>query len=101
MYRAVGPDEFYKVMETGTFNVIPNGMQAKQFGMSFEETLQFAEKYSDISAIIEVKVPTNMLDKVGDFTQVDGFIFKNGTITIQADKLEEFNNIIQEITHKY
>jgi hypothetical protein len=101
LYRAVGPKEFYQVMKTSEFTVIPSGLQAKQFGLSFEETLKFAEKYSDIGAVIEVKVSANMLNKLGDFTQVDKFIFKNGTVTIQADKLGEFNKIIQEITHKY
>jgi len=101
LYRAVGPDEFYNVMKTGEFSVIPNGLQAKQFGLSFEETLKFADKYSDIGAIIEVKVPTSVLNKIGDFTQVDKFIFKNGTVTIQADKLGDFNKIIQELIHKY
>jgi hypothetical protein len=101
LYRAVGPDEFYDVMKTGEFNVIPNGLQAKQFGLSYEETLKFAEKYSDIGAVIEVKLPTDVLNKLGDFTQVDRFIFKNGTVTIEADKLGEFNKAIQEITHKY
>lgn len=101
LYRAVGPDEFYDVMKTGEFNVIPNGLQAKQFGLSFEETLKFADKYSDIGAIIEVKVPTSVLNKIGDFTQVDKFIFKSGTVTIHADKLGEFNKIIQELIHKY
>ncbi len=101
LYRAVGPDEFYEIMETGSFNVIPNGLQAKQFGLSLDETLKFAEKYSDIGAVIEVKVPSNMLDELADYIQVDKFIFKNGTITIHAEQLEDFNNIIQEITHKY
>lgn len=101
MYRAVGPDEFYDVMKTGEFSVIPNGLQAKQFGLSFEETLKFAEKYSDIGAVIEVKLPTDVLNKLGDFTQVDRFIFKNGTVTINADKLGEFNKAIKEIIHKY
>ena len=101
LYRAVGPKEFYEVMKTSKFTVVPNGLQAKQFGLSFEETLKFAEKYSDVGAIIEVKVPSNMLNKLADFTQVDKFIFKNGTVTIQADKLDEFNKIIQEITQKY
>ncbi len=78
LYRAVGPDEFYDIMKTGEFNVIPNGLQAKQFGLSFEETLKFADKYSDIGAIIEVKVPTDVLNKIGDFTQVHKFIFKSG-----------------------
>lgn len=101
LYRAVGPDKFYDVMKTGEFSVIPNGLQAKQFGLSFEETLKFAEKYSDIGAVIEVKLPTDVLNKLGDFTQVDKFIFKNGTVTINADKLGEFNKAIKEIIHKY
>lgn len=101
LYRAVGPDEFYEIMETGTFNVVPTGMQAKQFGLSFKETMKFAEKYSDIGAIIEVKVPSSMLDDLADYTHVDRFIFKDGTITIDADKLDDFNKIIQDISHKY
>lgn len=88
-------------METGKFTVIPEGLQAKQFGLKFEETLKFAEKYKDIGAIIEIKVPTAQLNKLADFTEVDRFIFKNGTVTIHVDKLEEFNKIIKEILHKY
>jgi hypothetical protein len=101
IYRAVGPDEFYSVMKSGKFNVIPNGLQAKQFGLSLEETLKFANKYSDIGAIIEVKIPINILRKIGDFTHVDRFLFKNGTITIHLDKLVEFNNVIQQIIHRF
>ncbi|NLK96352.1 MAG: hypothetical protein GX275_14385 [Clostridiales bacterium] len=86
-------------MKTGEFSVIPNGLQAKQFGLSFEETLEFAEKYSDIGAVIEVKLPKEVINELGDFTQVDNFIFKNGTVTIQADKLGEFNKAIEQITH--
>ena len=44
---------------------------------------------------------TLSLNKLGDFTQVDRFIFKNGTVTINADKLGEFNKAIKEIIHKY
>lgn len=63
--------------------------------------MKLAEKYSDIGAVIEVKLPTKVLNKLGDFIQIDRFIFKNGTVTIEADKLGEFNKAIQEITHKY
>ncbi|WP_334075542.1 MULTISPECIES: hypothetical protein [Paenibacillus] len=101
LYRAVGPKEFYEVMETGKFNVIPEGLQAKQFGLNFDETLKFADKFKDIGAIIEVKVPTSQLNKLADFTEVDKFIFKNGTVTIHVDNLDEFNKIIQDISHKY
>jgi len=75
-------------MKTGKFSMIPNGMQAKLFGLSFEETMAFAEKFKDIGAIIEVKIPTAALKSLADFTQVDPFIFKSGTITIHVDKLD-------------
>lgn len=101
LFRAVGPEEFYDVIKTGKFSVTPQGLQAKQFGLSFDETLKFADKYSDIGAIIEVKIPTEQLNKLADFTQVDKFIFKSGTVTIHVDKLDDFNKMIQEISHKF
>ena len=101
IFRAVGPDEFYKVMDTGKFDSIPSAMQAKQFGIDLDETINFAEKFSDISAVLEVKIPKNILDEIGDLTHVDAFNFKKGTVTIQPDKLDDFNNHIREILHVY
>lgn len=48
-----------------------------------------------------MKVSPAELAKLKELTQVDGFLFKNGTITIQASKLAEFNQIIKEINHAY
>lgn len=101
LYRAVGPEEFYNVMETGKFSVIPQGLQAKQFGLSLEQTINFAEKYPDLAAVIEVKVPKSVADKLGDLTHVDRFIFKDGTLTIHVEDLEEFNKAIQSLSHIY
>ena len=101
LYRAVGPDEFYQIMETGTFEVTPKGLQAKQFGLNLQQTINFAERYPDLAAVVEVKIPQEVLDKVGDFQSVDRFIFKDGTVTIHADKLDEFNKAIEEILHVY
>lgn len=88
-------------METGTFKVIPNGLQAKQFGLNLKETINFAERYPDLAAVIEIKIPQNVLNKIGDFQSVDKFIFRDGTVTIHADKLDEFNKFIEEILHVY
>lgn len=44
--------------------------------------MNFADEYKEIGAIIEVKLPKDMLDKIADFTHVDPFIFKCGTVTI-------------------
>ncbi|WP_027092750.1 RHS repeat domain-containing protein [Cohnella thermotolerans] len=101
LYRAVGADEFYQVMESGSFKVSPMGFDGKQFGLNFDDTLKFAEKYKDIAAIVEVKVSKTELDKIADYTHVDPFIFKNGTLTIHLEHLDDFNKIIQAINHKY
>lgn len=101
LYRSVGPEEYYSIMETGEFSVIPQGLQAKQFGLSLDQTIQFADKYPDLAAVIEVKLPQSELNRLGDFTQVDKFIFKDGTVTIQVNDLKEFNQAIQSIAYVY
>lgn len=55
---------------------------------------------TDIAAILEVKVQKAILDKIGDFTNVDTTLFKNGTVEIQSEHLEEFNSSIVEIIHR-
>lgn len=76
-------------------------MEAKQFGMSFEETLAFANRYPEYAAIVEVRVPTVLLQEVADFTRVDTFIFNSGTVTIPYSRLTEFNRAIQQIEHAF
>jgi hypothetical protein len=101
IYRAVGPQEYYNVLDSGKFSRIAQALQAKQFGVGLQDTINFAERYSDIAAVLEVKIPKTILDKVGDFTHVDTRIFKNGTISIQPYNLDEFNKYIKEILHIY
>ncbi|RUS43551.1 RHS repeat domain-containing protein [Cohnella sp. AR92] len=101
IYRAVGAEEFYQIMKSGSFMVSPMGFDGKQFGLNFDDTLKFAEKYKDIAAIVEVKVSKTELDRLADYTHVDPFIFKNGTLTIHLENLDDFNKIIQAISHKY
>ncbi|MEK4852805.1 hypothetical protein NST04_23340 [Paenibacillus sp. FSL H7-0756] len=99
LFRAVGPEEFYQIFKTGTFEIGGSGFEAKQFGYTLEETLAFANKFKDYAAIIEVKISKNALKKLGDFTSVDPFIFKSGTVTITLEKLGDFNKMIKEIIH--
>jgi len=103
LYRAVGESEFTSVMETKRFAVLDKGVQIKYFGLNFEETLVFANEVINIEivAIFEVQIVTDVLNRVGDFTNVDQFLFKSGTIEIPAEKLDEFNNAIVKISHKY
>ena len=73
IYRAVGPQEYYNVLDSGKFSRIPQALQAKQFGVDLQDTINFAERYFDIAAVLEIKIPKTILDKVGDFTHVGTF----------------------------
>jgi hypothetical protein len=75
----------------------------KYFGVDYEETVAFANKIQliDIVAIIEAGVLYDTLLRIGDFTHVDSFLFKKGTIIIQAEDLHEFNKAVQYIEHRY
>jgi RHS repeat-associated protein len=104
IFRAVGPDEFYDIMNTFEFKVDPKGkgfQGGKQFAMNFDEVLGFADKFSDIGAIVEVKIPKDVLEKLAHFTNVDPFLFKSGSVTIHVENLGDFNKAIKKIFHKF
>ena len=103
LFRAVGDVEFYSIMRTKQFSIHPKGAHVKYFGLDYEETLAFANKIAniDVTAIIEVTVLRDVLERIGDFTQVDSFLFKGGTVEIQSEDLDEFNLAIQQIEQKY
>ena len=102
IYRAVGADEYSAIIRTNQFAVLDSGLHVKHFGLNYEETLDFANKdlNVDVVAVFEVSISQEALKIVGDFTHVDPYIFKSGTVEIRADRLTEFNNAILSITHK-
>lgn len=102
LYRAVGADEFSSIIRTKQFAVLEHGLQVKHFGLDYSETLCFADKdfNIDVVAILEVEINSALLKELGDFTHVDTFIFRSGTVEIRSDRLSEFNNAILKITHK-
>jgi len=102
IYRAVGEDEYLELMNTNQFAVLDGGVDVKYFGMDLNETIEFANKRVNrhVVAIFEVLLPLAKLNKLGDFTDVDPFLFKNGSVEIAADNLNEFNQSIIRITHR-
>ena len=90
-------------MRTKKFSVDPRGAHVKYFGLDFDETLTFAQKVTSIgaTAIVEVAVLRDTLERIGDFTHVDSFIFRSGTVEIQAEDLAEFNGAIRSIRQMY
>ena len=103
LYRAIGFAEFFSVMDTGLFTLRPNGLESKYFGMDFNETLDFANKAFNIHvvAIVEAVVKKGVLNRVGDFTEVDFSVFKSGTVEIHREHLDEFNDAVLEIKHVF
>jgi len=103
LFRAVGFEEFYSIMQSNKFSVQPDGTHVKYFGVDPGETLEFANKIIniDVVAVIEVGVLEDTLKRIGDFINVDPFLFKSGTVEIHVEYLEEFNSAIQYIIHKY
>jgi len=39
--------------------------------------------------------------RIGDFTQVDAFLFKKGTVIIHAENLDEFNGAVKYVLQRY
>ena len=103
LYRAVGFGEYALLADGEKFQILRGGVAAKYFGKSFEDTLNFANKpiNNGMVAIFEVAVNENVLLDVGDFAQVDKFIFRSGTVEIPEERLDEFNEAVQYVRHIY
>ena len=103
LYRAVCADEFYSIMESNQFTLPPDkSTSVKYFGVDLNETVEFANiiQFIDIVAVVEVGISYDILLQVGDFTHVDIFLFKKGTVIIHAEDLSKFNDDIRYIVHK-
>ncbi|MFD0677378.1 MULTISPECIES: S8 family serine peptidase [unclassified Paenibacillus] len=105
LYRAVSPNEYNDIMKSGIFRADPSGRgyDGKQFGMAFDEVLKLSDSplLKDTAAIIKVQIPTEIFNKL-DHTQVDRHILKSGSVTVQPEMLDLFNNsIIGSIDHIY
>ena len=103
LYRAVGFGEYVSLADGEEFQILQGGVAVKYFGKSFEETMIFANKpiNNGVVAIFEVGIPRSVLLSVGDFVNVDKFIFKSGTVEIPEERLDEFNKALHYVKHIY
>ncbi len=90
LYKSVGPDELADIQKTGRFNLGNGSMEAKQFGLSLDETKAFGN-WVNQSNIVSTKIPNRIFYRL-DFTPVDVGIFKSGIVTVQSSMLNTFNN---------
>ena len=104
MYRAVSPDEYDDIFASNSFRAKANGrsFQAKEFGNSFSETLEFANQPINVdkAAIVEVTIPKNMYNQLNHMN-LDNYIFKSGTPVVEPEMLNSFNKSIISIKHKF
>ena len=103
LYRAVDDREFYSIMKTARFSCLPGGVGLKYFGKSLRDTIRFADKVINkhAVAVVEVEVLSEIVERIGDFVDVDPYLFKCGTVEIWESDLDEFNNAIIRLVHKY
>ena len=102
IYRAVSPEEYEDIFNEGRFRASTDGksLKAKEFGNSFEETLDFANKSinSDKAAIIKVTIPEKIYEQLNHMN-LDIAIFKSGTPVVEPEMLDIFNREIIKIEH--
>ena len=99
LYRAVGLEEYYSVIQTNIFTCHPSGAEVKYFGLDSRETEKFANLIIniDVVAVFEILISNTTLNQIGDFTNVDQFLFTKGTVMIHKADLSNFNKTIISI----
>ena len=104
IYRAVSPEELDDIFATGGFRARLDGrsFQAKEFGNSFDETLDFANKPINLDkvAIVKVTIPENVYNQLHHMN-LDRAIFKSGTPVVEPEMLDMFNESIISIEHAF
>jgi hypothetical protein len=99
LYRAVGLEEYYSIIRKNKFSCHPAGAEVKYFGLDYAETERFANLIINLEvvAVFSVIIMRDVVERVGDYTHVDPFLFRKGTIEIHNDDLICFNNAIQSV----
>jgi hypothetical protein len=102
IYRAVGQEECYSIIQTGLFSLSDASAGVKYFGLDFSETVDFScrDINRHVFAVMEVIISKSVLHDIGDFTYVDTFIFKTGTVIIHEEDLDKFNCSVIKIIQK-
>jgi len=102
-FRAMDENELYMALETQMFALHPERAQVKYFGLNLNETLAFANHpiNSQLVGIVEARVHADFLTKIENSIQVDTFIFKSGTVVVNAQQLASLNAHIISIRQVY
>ena len=89
LYRSIGKEEMLDIQNYGGFRAGPGSFEAKQFGLSLDETRTFGNFFKQ-DIIVKTKIPNRVLNKL-DFTPVDTTVFTKGVVTVQPNMFDVFN----------
>ena len=93
VYRSVSAAELTDISSTGKFNLVPGGLEAKQFAFSYAETLKFgSQRIINQTSVVRASVPNSMVDCLKS-PRVDAGIFTN-IITVDYSMLGMFNEAV-------
>ena len=98
IYRSISSAEADDIISTGRFNLSPSGMEAKQFGLNYDETVMFGNTIKPTQHIVvSAELPTSMVPQFynGGTGGIDTTIFKSGTLTVYGEQLDDFNDAIR------
>lgn len=103
LYRAVGVKEYDTVMSTGHFEPGGISMNARQFALTLDEAIGYANTDPAKVAILRATVNRSSVEGIADFsTTIDPWIFRNGVYTVQPGTQSDiFHAGLRGITHAY
>jgi len=104
LYRAVGVAEYEQLIVGGKLAVGPSGFGGKQFALTLEEAIDFANQplNREYVAVFKVVVDENVIKQLGHFSKtIDPFIFKNGVWTFAAEQMNALNQAVRSISHVF
>ena len=85
-------------------NFLPGGnsLEGRQFALSLDEALKYADTDLSKAAIMRATVNKNALQSFDFSKNIDPFIFKNGVYTVQPGKQSQIlTESIQAIEHVF
>ncbi len=102
LYRAVGVREFQSVMSNKAFLPAGTSLEGRQFAMTLDEALGYANADPSKVAIIRATIQKSALSAFDFSKNIDPFIFKNGVVTVQPGAQSElFHSALQSIEHAF
>ncbi|WP_175941838.1 hypothetical protein [Burkholderia pyrrocinia] len=102
VYRAVSPEEFNSIMQTGKFSFTSGANEMKQFGFNLNEVMAYANTAPEYAAIIKANIPASVIGKFGVSYSIDPFIFKSGVLSVMKEnQLNIFNSFVTNVGHAY